>query len=115
MPTSGWAPAPRPCVDLHAELDAAVGLGEGQLLGVGVGDDELDALEPRLDHVVDGVAAGAADAEHDDARAQLLHRGRSDIDAHAILSSGRRGELACLACATKQIRGAKRLTLYPQA
>ena len=44
MPTSGWAPAPRPWVTVDAELDAPVGLGEGELLGVGVGDDELDAL-----------------------------------------------------------------------
>ena len=72
MPTSGWAPAPSPCVTPIAELDAPVGLGEGQLLRVGVGDDELDALQPGLDHVVDGVAAGAADAEDDDARLQLL-------------------------------------------
>jgi hypothetical protein len=29
----------------------------------GVGDQEVDALQVRLDHVVDGVAAGAADAD----------------------------------------------------
>ena len=57
---------------LHAQLDAPLGLGKGQLLGVGVGDDELDAFEPGLDHVVDRVAAGAADAEHDDPRLQFL-------------------------------------------
>ena len=30
--------------------------------------DELDAFQPRLDHVVDGIATGSADAEDRDAR-----------------------------------------------
>ncbi len=54
-----------------AELDAAVGLGEGELLGVRVGHHELDALQAGLDHVVDCVAAGAADTEHHDPGLQL--------------------------------------------
>ena len=33
----------------------------------GIGDDEIDALQPGRDHVVDGVAAGAADPKHDNA------------------------------------------------
>ena len=33
--------------DLHAHLDDAFGLRHGQRLGVGVGDDELDALQAR--------------------------------------------------------------------
>ena len=41
-----------------------------------------------VDHVGDGVAAGAADADHGDPRAQLLDRRRADIDAHCVLSSG---------------------------
>ena len=49
-----------------AQLDAAVGLGERQMLGIGVGDDELDPFEACVDHVVDGVAACPADAEDDD-------------------------------------------------
>ena len=40
-----------------------------QRLQVGVGDDELDAVEAGLHHAVDGVAAAAADADHLDARA----------------------------------------------
>ena len=39
-----------------------------QRLKVGVGDDELDALEAGLHHPVDGVAAAAADAHDLDAR-----------------------------------------------
>ena len=61
----------QPLRDGLAQLDAAVGLGERQVLGVGVGDDELDPFEAGVDHVVDGVAAGAADAEDDDAGLQF--------------------------------------------
>ena len=53
--------------DMRAELDQPLGLRHGERLGVGVGDDELDAAKPRGDHVVDGVAAAAADTEHGDA------------------------------------------------
>ena len=60
---------------LHAHLDDAVGLRTGQRLGVGIGDEELDAFEPGLDHVVDGIAAGAADPTHDDARLQFANTG----------------------------------------
>ena len=40
-----------------------------QRLQVGVGDDELDAVEAALHHARDGVAAAAADADDLDARA----------------------------------------------
>ena len=60
----------------HAKLDATVGLGEGELLGVGIGHHELDTFEARLDHVVDRVAAGPADAEHHDARLQFCRARR---------------------------------------
>ena len=40
-------------------------------LQVGIGDDELDTVEPRSDHAVDGVAAAAADANHLDPRARV--------------------------------------------
>ena len=64
---------------LHAHLDDALGLRHGQRLRVGVGDDEVDALQAGRDHVVDGVAAGAADAEHGDAAASARGcRGSSD-------------------------------------
>ena len=70
-----------------AELDAALGLGLGQRLGVGVGDDELDAFELGLDHVVDGIAAGAAHAQHGDAGTQFLGFGDFQVDRHVILLS----------------------------
>ena len=54
-----------------AHLDAALGGIVLHGLGIGVGDDELDAFETGLDHVVDGVAAGAADAEDRDPRLEL--------------------------------------------
>jgi hypothetical protein len=37
------------------------------LSGVGIGDDELDALHALADHVLDSVAAAAAHADHLDA------------------------------------------------
>ena len=40
-----------------------------QRLEIGVGDDELDAVEAGAHHAVDGVAAAAADADDLDARA----------------------------------------------
>ncbi len=75
-PTSGCEPAPRPLGHLRAHLDdSARRFDTGERLCIGIGDDEVDAFEPRLDHVVDGIAAGAADAEHDDARLHLVNVG----------------------------------------
>ena len=71
----------------HAELDAAVGLGELELLSVGVADDELDALQPRLDHVVDRVAAGSADSEHDDPGLELSRTRRGKMNSHGTPAS----------------------------
>ena len=51
-------------------------------LGVGVGDDEIDALDVGAHHVGDGVAAGAADADHADPRAKLVDFRPDEIDAH---------------------------------
>src|SRR3546814_18023676 len=59
-------------------------------LRVGVGDDEIDALDARRDHVCDGIAARAADADHRDARLQLVDLRRANIDAHQIVSLQRR-------------------------
>ena len=71
--------------DLHAHLDDALGLRHGERLRVGVGDDEVDALKTGRDHVVDGVAAGAADPEHGDPRLQLTDIGDLQIDGHVCL------------------------------
>ena len=71
-----------PLGDPEAELDLAVGEAVVERLRVGVGDDEIDALDVGVDHVGDGVAAGAADADHADPGAKLLHFRTDEIDAH---------------------------------
>ncbi len=68
-----------------AELDAAFGLGLGERLGVGVGDDEFDTFELGADHVVDRIAAGAAHAEHGDSRTHIGRRGGLQVDRHFSL------------------------------
>ena len=59
----------------NAHLDDALGLGLRERLCVSIGDDEIDALQPSRDHVIDGIAAGAADAEHGNARLHLANVG----------------------------------------
>jgi hypothetical protein len=71
--------------DLHAHLDDALGFRHGQRLGIGVGDDEVDTREPRGDHVVDGIAAGAAYAKHRDTGFQLPDVRDLEIDCHGCL------------------------------
>ena len=73
--------------DRHAHLDQAVGLGHGERLRVRIGDDEVDALQAGLDHVVDGVAAGAADAEDGDPRLQFRDVRHLQIDTHGSVLS----------------------------
>ena len=58
-----------------------------QRLGVGVADDELARLQVRPDHVVDGVAAGAADPDDGDAGLQLLLVPRDAEIDHAFAST----------------------------
>src|SRR5207302_11218225 len=53
-------------------------------LGVGIGDHEVAADEARGDHVVDRIAAGAADAEHGDPRLELANVGHFQIDGHGL-------------------------------
>ena len=72
--------------DLRAHLDDALRLRHGQRLRVGVGDDEIDPLQPGGDHVVDGIAAGAADAEDGDPRLQLADVRGGEIECHGCLS-----------------------------
>ena len=49
-----------------AELDLVRRQVGFERLHVGVGDDELDAVEVAADHRVDGVAAATADADDED-------------------------------------------------
>src|SRR5262249_14719475 len=54
--------------ELRADLKLDVGIAHLERLRVRVDSDELDALEPRIDHSVDGVGAAAADADDLDHR-----------------------------------------------
>src|SRR6185437_4468113 len=72
-----------------AELDAPLGEVLRHRLRVRIADEELAADEVGADHVVDGVAAGAADADHSDPRLQrLLVPGNAEIDRHAVVLQG---------------------------
>jgi hypothetical protein len=66
----------------RAELDQPLGLGHRQRLRISVGDHELDAAKPGRDHVVDCVAAAAADTEHSDAGLEFGDVGLLQIDGH---------------------------------
>ncbi len=55
-----------PDVELHVRV------GHQQRLSVGVDGDELDPLQPGVDHPIDGVAAAAADADDLDDREVVL-------------------------------------------
>ena len=70
--------------EFRTELNLAVRLRLVQRLGVGVRHDEADAFELGRDHVVDGVAAGPADAEHSDPRFELGDFGRPEINRHNV-------------------------------
>ena len=53
-----------PARDVGADVKRDVRRALLERLEVGVDGDELDALDAGLDHAVDGVDAGAADAHH---------------------------------------------------
>ena len=72
--------------DARADLDAPLGLGLGQRLRVGIRDDEIDSLQSGGNHVVDGIAARAADAQHRDARPQFFYFGSPEFDRHVPVS-----------------------------
>jgi len=52
--------------DIAAQLQHCPGLDVRQRLRIGVGTDEVNALNLVLDHVLDGVATAAAHADHFD-------------------------------------------------
>jgi hypothetical protein len=56
---------------LEAHLDDPLRLRRQEHLGVGVRDDELDADQSGDDHVVDGIAAGAADTAYHNVRLEF--------------------------------------------
>ena len=65
-----------------AELELVVGARVLERLRVGVGHDELAALERVLDHVVDGVSASAADTDHGDPGAEVVRYRDAEIQSH---------------------------------
>ena len=77
--------------DVRAQLDAPIRAAVHKLLRVGVGDDELHALQIRRDHVVDRIGAAAADTDDGDARAEVGVRGLRDgeIQGHSDFSPSR--------------------------
>src|SRR5947209_12314277 len=72
--------------DYESTVLPALGISIGVRLSVRVVADEVDALQSGADHVVDGIAAGAADAEHGDPRLQLADVWGSKIECHGCLS-----------------------------
>ena len=54
------------------KLDGFFGQRLRECLGVGIGDNEFNAFELRRNHVVDRIAAGAADADDADPRFQVV-------------------------------------------
>ena len=75
-----------------------------QRLQVGVGDDELDAVESGLHHAVDGVAAAAADADHLDARAGVLALRRAAAAAVGAASSSSSAVSVAMSLLSARIR-----------
>ena len=71
---------------LRAHLHDALCLRHGQRLRVGVGDDEIDALQAGSDHVIDGIAACSTDAEDGNPRFQLADVRGGQIECHGCLS-----------------------------
>ena len=78
----------------HAHLDDVFGPRHGQCLGIRVGDDEIDALEAGIDHVVDGVTAGTADAEDGNPRLQFADVQSLQVGAQRHTSLVRGGSTA---------------------
>ena len=81
----GLRPGAETLRHLKAHLDDALGARGGERLRVGVGDDEIDARKARHDHVVDRVAARAADPADHNAGLQFPEFGSLQIDRHDCL------------------------------
>lgn len=68
-----------------AQLNAAVRERLGNRLRIGVGNNEFYTLKLGTDHVVDGVAARAANSDHGNPRTQFrgrAGRGNAEVDGH---------------------------------
>ena len=74
--------------DRYTELDDALGAAQGERLSICVGHHEIHAGEARGDHVVDRVAACAADTEDGDAGFEFLDVRDGEVDRHDGPMSG---------------------------
>jgi hypothetical protein len=70
----------------QAHLDHALGFRRSQRLCVGVRHHEFATLKPGGNHVVDGIAAGAAHTEHGDMRFQFPDIRHLQVDRHFVTS-----------------------------
>ena len=84
-----------PAGQLLADVELELGVAHQQRLGVGVDGDELDALQPGVDHAVDGVDATPADADHLD-HGQVALRAEGHWWVTPPSSAGPRGGLSRL-------------------
>ena len=75
-------------IEEQGKLDDALRARERQRLGVGIGNHEIDPIEAGRDHVVDGIAAGPADAEDGDAGFEFLDVRDREVDGHGWPHSG---------------------------
>ena len=71
-PDRGARTRAQPFGHLDTDLQPMLGLVLLKRLRVGVGHNEIDTLELLVDHVIDRIAARAADAKHGDPRGQFL-------------------------------------------
>ncbi len=92
-PTSGSLPAPEAPRELTTDVELHVGVAHQQRLRVGVDRDELDALQPGVDHAVHRVDAAAADADDLDHR-QIVLGGAGHLNKPPGLGSRGRGPFA---------------------
>jgi hypothetical protein len=85
-----------------------VGAAAAEGLRIGVGTDELDALDVTLDHVLDRVAAAAAHPDHLDVGALVEFFGVDHLDAHVALHLSAVAGWMVLLCLGEKTRGGAR-------
>ena len=85
-------------------MQAVIGARTRKGLRVGVGGHELDALQIGLDHVVDGIAAGAAHSEHEYPGFEFLGHG---APLFSSASAGLAERRTCALAAKKRLSGRK--------
>ena len=71
LPDIRTGSSPKALCQAGANLETMLRLGMRQRLRICVGNEELNALKARRDHVVDSIATSSTHAEHQDARAQF--------------------------------------------